>query len=230
MLLGLVGDVHGAFDALERVMAGEPAITTWLCVGDVASDAGEYPTPSRPLSFIKGNNENFERLARAEQGQIAPNLHLLPNGRLVDLAGVRVAGLGGTFAPTWYETSPEALPYAGSPAASPRPRVRDDKRRHFVRAEVEACAALRDIDLFLTHEAPRPCWVGTGRGRNDAGKTVINEILAAMRPRLHFFGHHHRFSEATVQGVPSIGLPLAGDSYVVVDATGWTWTRRNPPG
>ena len=42
----------------------------------------------------------------------------------------------------------------------------------------------RDIfrDVFLTHEAPRP-FHPAGR-RIDAGKTVINEVLASMRPRL----------------------------------------------
>ena len=35
-------------------------------------------------------------------------------------------------------------------------KSRDDKRRHFVRDEVLACKALTDIDVFLTHEAPRP--------------------------------------------------------------------------
>ena len=42
-----------------------------------------------------------------------------------------VAGLGGTFAPTWYDTPASALP------AKPK----DDKRRHFVREEVEALQA-----------------------------------------------------------------------------------------
>jgi hypothetical protein len=173
---------------------------------------------------------------------------LLPNGRLVEIDGVRVAGLGGTFAPTWYDTPAEELPSKSSAGRTPRRashsgpgltdaaahdvpgRSRaaakaDDKRRHFVRQEVEACAALREVDIFLTHEAARPYWAGTGRGRNDAGKAVINDVLAAMKPRLHVFGHHHRFSEAIREGVPSIGLPLVGDGYLVIDTEGWEWRK-----
>ena len=52
---------------------------------------------------------------------------------------------------------------------------RDDKRRHFVREEVIACKGLANIDLLLTHEAPRPFYPA-GR-RIDAGKTVLNEVL-----------------------------------------------------
>ncbi len=69
------------------------------------------------------------------------------------------------------------------------------------------------VDVLLTHEAPRPFRVG----RMDAGKTPINEILAGMRPRLHLFGHHLRFTEQECQGVRSVGLDLVSRSYLLVD-------------
>ena len=89
-----------------------------------------------------------------------------------------------------------------------------DKRRHFVREEVDACKAVMDVDVFLTHEAPRPYRVG----RIDAGKTPVNEVLSAMKPRLHLFGHHHRFTEQERQGVQSVGLDVVSRSYLLVDA------------
>ncbi len=263
MLVAVLGDVHGDFEAMERAFALEPVAVAWLCVGDVATDSGLYPVPSRPFSFIKGNNEDFDVIARLAAGEpVQPNLRLVPNGQVVEIDSaewrgstsaprselgegrvsraerpsvVRVAGLGGTFAPKWYDTPPEALPDGrraglqtrrrGGPSGPPHGR--DDKRRHFVRAEVEACLALRGVDLFLTHEAPRPYWAGSGGRRNDAGKTVINEILATMRPRLHVFGHHHKFSERLCEGVPSIGLPLAADGYLLVETDRWTWSISN---
>ena len=69
--------------------------------------------------------------------------------------------------------------------------------------------------MFLTHEAPRPFYPA-GR-RIDAGKTVINEVLTSMRPRLHLFGHHHRFSEQEREGVRSVGLDLVTKSYLLID-------------
>lgn len=197
-------------------------------MGDVGTDAGAYPSPSRPFYFIKGNNEEFDVIARLVAGEsLGEQLHFVPNGRLLEIDGVRVAGLGGTFAPTWYESAPGDLPFPARPARPGSRAVRDDKRRHFVRAEVEACRALRDVDVFLSHEAPRPYWAGTGPRRNDAGKTPVNEVLAAMKPRLHLFGHHHRFTESNRAGVPSIGLPLAADGYLVVDAVHWSWELRS---
>jgi hypothetical protein len=51
----------------------------------------------------------------------------------------------------------------------------------------------------------------------DAGKTPINEVLSAMRPRLHLFGHHHKYTVAERQHVPSIGLGAVSDSYLLFD-------------
>ena len=64
--------------------------------------------------------------------------------------------------------------------------------------------------------APRPFYPA-GR-RIDSGKTVINEVLAAMRPRLHLFGHHHEFTDSVRQGVRSIGLDVVTRSYLLIDA------------
>jgi hypothetical protein len=132
--------------------------------------------------------------------------------------GLQVAGLGGTFAPTWYDTRASELPWpaARSLQTPGRLRVRDDKRRHFVRAEVEACKGLRGVDVFMSHEAARPFRAFPGGKGPDAGKTQINEVLAAMRPRLHLFGHHHRFSDEVREGIRSVGLDLVTRSYLLV--------------
>lgn len=228
---GALGDIHGDFGSARRVMARHPEVPFWLCVGDVADDEGRYESLPAPLYWIKGNNENFETIAA---GGFPANLHFLPNARLETCDGVRVVGLGGTFAPTWYETPAAALPYPQQAAGETRPGgarpvrpVRDDKRRHFVREEVDACKALRGIDVFLTHEAARPFFAGTGPRRNDAGKTPINEVLAAMKPRLHLFGHHHRFTEQERQGVPSVGLDLVSESYLLLDPVTLSFERRS---
>jgi Icc-related predicted phosphoesterase len=212
--LGALGDIHGDFATVRRVQTRHPEIAAWLCVGDVADEAGRYEAFPAPLHFIKGNNDGFDAIA---DGTLPANIVYLPNGEVLTLHGVRVAGLGGTFAPTWYDTPAAALPHPQKRTA--RATEQADRRRHFVREEVEACKALENIDIFLTHEAPRPYFVGGGDGKRgmDAGKTPINEVLAAMKPRLHLFGHHHRFSEQERQGVRSVGLDVVGHSYLVID-------------
>jgi len=63
----------------------------------------------------------------------------------------------------------------------------------------------------------------------DAGKTPINEVLATMKPRLHLFGHHHRFSEQDRQGVRSVGLDLVSQSYLVIDGESLTYQVVSSP-
>jgi Icc-related predicted phosphoesterase len=215
MTIGAVADIHGNFDAMTQAMERHPEVPFWLCVGDVASRSGVYPEPVKPLFWIKGNNENFDRIAEFEAGtaQVA-NLHFIPNGTAVDAGPLRVAGLGGTFAPTWFDTPAAKLPHT----------PRDDKRRHFVREEAEACARLGRVDILMTHEAPRPFILvdapaaGVPRPRRrDAGKPAINAVLAALKPRLHLCGHHHRFIETERESVRSVCIDRVSRSYLLID-------------
>src|SRR5258706_10570396 len=129
MLVGALADIHGNFDAMRRAMDRHPDVPFWLCVGDVASRSGAYPQPPAPMYWIKGNNEDFNRIAAWEEGRdLVPNLHFISNGTARKVGVLTVAGLGGTYAPTWFETIAGKLPH--------RPSY--DKRRHFVREETEA--------------------------------------------------------------------------------------------
>jgi hypothetical protein len=220
MQIGALGDIHGAFDAVQEIMSRHPEVPLWVQVGDIASNDGEYFAPIRPLYWIKGNNEDFDVVAEAMAGRpAASTLHYLANGGPHAVGPWRVAALGGTFAPTWYHSPAAVLPPSRGRRAGASVKLgksRDDKRRHFVRDEVLLCKALAGVDLFMTHEAPRPFYP-QGR-RLDAGKTVINDVLTAMRPKLHLFGHHHEFTDSVRHGVRSIGLDLVSRSYVLIDA------------
>ena len=229
MTVGAVADIHGNFEALTRAMDRHPDVPLWICVGDVASRTGAYPSPPRPLFWIKGNNEDFERIAAWEAGEAQPpNLHYIRNGTTADVGDLRVAGLGGPYAPTWFETRAADRRHGRGSAAFEK---RDDKRRHFVREEADACKQLAPIDILMTHEAARPFIMvdepsGGRKGRrHDAGKPVINEVLAAVKPRLHLCGHHHRYSETMREGVPSVCIDRINRSYLLID-TGTLDYRR----
>lgn len=229
MKLGALGDVHGDFASVRAAMARHPEIPAWVSVGDLGDAEGGYEELPVPLYWIKGNNDNLEYIAQLAGGLPAlHNLHYIPNGLPLRVSGVRVVGLGGTFAPTWYESLPGDLPRPRLTPVADRcfPMLaRDDKRRHFVRAEVEACKRLMNIDLFLSHESARPFMLDVRGRRQDVGKTPINEVLASLRPRLHLSGHHHVYSDEVRQGVRSIGLDPVGVSYVVVDLATWSYER-----
>ena len=220
MLIGALGDVHGDFESVRRIQGRHAEVTSWLCVGDLADDEGAYQAFAAPVYFIKGNNEGFDAIT---EGRLPPDVHFLRNGQLHVIGGLRVAGLGGTLAPTWYDRAAADLPHPVKSTA--RATAQADRRRHFVREEVIACQALGAVDLFMTHEAPRPYIVARSTGGRgiDAGKTPVNEVLAVLRPRLHLFGHHHRFSEQDREGVRSVGLDVVSRSYLLIDSETMTY-------
>jgi len=220
MQIGALGDIHGEFEAVRQIMARHPDVPFWVQVGDVAANDGRYFSPPRPLYWIKGNNEDYDVVTQCMAGEPpAPTLHYLPNGGPHIVGPWRVAALGGTFAPSWYRSPASVLPPSRvQRTAGPSLKLgksRDDKRRHFVRDEVVTCKGIAGVDLFLTHEAPRPFY--PAGSRIDMGKTVINEVLAAMLPRLHLFGHHHEFTDSMRQNVRSVGLDVVTRSYVLID-------------
>jgi hypothetical protein len=229
MKLGALGDVHGDFASVRAIMARHPEVDSWITVGDLADARGAYEPPPGLLHWIKGNNDNLEVVAELADGRRRiPNLRYLPNGVPARLGATTVVGLGGTFAPTWYERLPGDLPKPRVAAVPPGefPRLaRDDKRRHFLRVEVEACKRLRGVDLFVSHEAARPFVLEVRGRRQDVGKTPINEVLAAIRPRMHLSGHHHVYNDDVRQGVRSIGLDPVGRSYLVIDTASWQYER-----
>jgi hypothetical protein len=50
-------------------------------------------------------------------------------------------------------------------------------------------------------------------------------VLAALRPRLHLCGHHHRFTETVREGVPSVCIDRVNRSYLLIDADTLQYNR-----
>src|SRR5579864_7527154 len=104
-MIGALGDIHGAFGAARAILARHPDVPFWLCVGDIADAQGRYEPLGAPVYWVHGNNDNFDAIAA---GDLPASLHHIQNGTSLEIHDhgapvVRVAGLGGTFAPTWYE-------------------------------------------------------------------------------------------------------------------------------
>jgi predicted phosphodiesterase len=200
MHFGALGDIHGDFEAARRAIGRHADVPFWISVGDIADGEGRYEELGAPVHWIKGNNENFDRI---ESGDLPSGLLYLPNGTSRRIGALTVAGLGGTLAPTMYELRADELPHPKKGTAKATELA--DRRRHFVREEVDALKRLKNVDVLLTHEA------------------------AEMKPRLHLFGHHHRFTEQERQGVRSVGLDLVSRSYLLIDGDSLEYEQVEVP-
>lgn len=128
-----------------------------------------------------------------------PGLTYLRNGSTVDIRDrdgrtIRVGGIGGCYGPSDFRRRSE--------------RLQGYTKRHYTADEVERLSNAGGVDIVLTHDAPAGVRFerhrqGTGYVSEAAGLDVL---LARLRPRVCFFGHHHTRVDAVVSGVRCIGL------------------------
>lgn len=174
---------------------------------EVALQLGDLLHYDLPLStwFIAGNNEEFdviESLRRGDAALVNPDARprLLANN-VVEIEGLGIAGLSGNYAPTQYDRE--------------RSELSGEKRRHFVRKDVERAMDLPDVDVLLTHEAPHGLLCVAGR---DPGCEPVDALLEALSPDLCLVGHYHRHSEATIGGSRVVSLAPVWEGYYTLDA------------
>ena len=221
MQIGALGDIHGEFDDRSPHHAAAPrrAALGLRRRRRRATTASTQPLDA-PLYWIKGNNEDFDVHRRAATGSRRADAALPAQRRPVTSVGPwRVAGAR-------RHVRAELVRHRRPPRCR-RPKgkgdgaeARQEPRRQaaaFVRDEVLACKALTSIDVFLTHEAPRPFYparAGRHRRRQDGAQRRAGGDAAAAAP----VRPPSRFTETVRQGVRSIGLDVVTKSYLLIDA------------
>jgi predicted phosphodiesterase len=212
LLLG-VGDTHGDFAPLFQAARREPAARAILQVGDLTAgkagreqhvddDPAVLADLPIPLVWVHGNHEHWSVLGLDEHGRRdhdarTPGYHLWP-GDLYVVPGtrIRVAGLPGNFAPTWYF---QDKPFPG------------DRVRHFNAQDVAALERLGAPTILLMHESFR----GQLQGRvGSMGIPALREVVRRLRPQVCLTGHHHAYGFAEHGPTLAIALPRAQEGYV----------------
>jgi calcineurin-like phosphoesterase family protein len=191
-----LGDVHGQFKYLTRTLAEASKPPRWLVfLGDIDIDHKSLREILAPLhrwytdirvAFIHGNHDadSYAHWEMLHDCGDAVALH----GRVLELDGVRVAGLGGVFQEQVWMPPSEAL-LANKEQALERGtfafqgghRPASKYLAAIYPDEYEALAA-QDADILVTHEAPscHPC-----------GNTAIDDLARCLRVKRTFHGHHH---------------------------------------
>lgn len=194
------GDPHGKFDhVFKAVKKHRPDAIIFL--GDIEAEQPLHQLLAPLLDktvvrYIHGNHDTdreryYENLFGQGSGEL--NLH----GRVEDICGVRIAGLGGIFResvwippfePTFnsYDKYVAALhnsrPYRERSEHSIVPSEQERKHRSTIFPDVVNELAKQDADVLITHEAPS-C--------HPRGFHLIDTLARYLGVDKAFHGHHH---------------------------------------
>jgi len=209
----VLGDAHANAPAHKRALFAAYRAAD----EDVAVQCGDleyYDLPMRTY-FVAGNNENFDVIDALRHGRVrshdVENTHLIASDA-VDVEGVRVAGLSGNYAPTQYD--------------KPRSALAGERRRHFVRADVERAKSLDGVDVLLTHQAPHGTPV---MEEYDVGCRHIDELVETLAPDLCLVGHHHEHTESTFGDTRVVTVDPVWESYYTLNPETLALTRHETP-
>jgi Calcineurin-like phosphoesterase len=172
-----------------------------------------------PLVFVPGNHDpdlSGYRVSRAgltlRAGLPArppwPDGAVNADGRIVDAAGLRVAGLGG------------CLRYCGGPNQYTDGQQARRARVLRARARWRRLRDGRGVDVLLTHAPPRG--VGDGDDPPHRGFTALHGLVAALGPAALLHGHVHPYGAAV--------RPATLGRTVVCNVTGWHLFEIRPGG
>lgn len=217
MSLLFAGDPHGNFSPIIRACLAQPE-GTLIVVGDLdcprplAECFASVIAAGWRLYWILGNHD-------CETAAAFDHLRSDPDGdlgfRAMDLDGVRVAGLPGTFKPiVWYPRADHGSDRIDPPRYQTRAAFLDEQpasrlwrggmplwHRDTIFPEDVARLAELHCDILVSHEAP---------SSHRHGFRVIDDLAAACGARLIVHGHHHESYTATLpNGIAVRGLGLA---------------------
>lgn len=206
--LWFVGDIHGdARRVTALALERKPAAVVLLGDLELPAPAEEFFGPllqaGITVRLVPGNHDadQPDLWRRISDGPLAPSFNL--HGRVEEIAGVRIAGLGGIFngriwlppgAPkyeTYGELDRSLEPHWWTPAQRLQNAARVAQERLVHRASIfpDVYGALirQDAEILITHEAP------AGPGMHPYGFEAIADLAELLGARISFHGHHHEY-------------------------------------
>ena len=191
-----LGDVHANFGHIAQALLDAQEKPRWLVfLGDIDIEHKSFREVLEPVrrnfpqvrvAFIYGNHDadTYEHWEMLHDCGDALALH----GQVLDLDGVRVAGLGGNFLGRIWSPPAQAFvqnkklamnrgPYQWRDGQRPNPSL----NAAIYPDDVENLARQR-ADILVTHEAPS-C--------HPYGFKAIDELARSMRVVRSFHGHQH---------------------------------------
>ncbi|WP_038369271.1 metallophosphoesterase family protein [Brackiella oedipodis] len=188
------GDMHGTFDhVLPVVQRYRPQAI--ILLGDIQAEQPINALIQEIMQltqvwWIPGNHDtDSEAIYDNVYGSLLADYNL--NGRVVDIAGLRVAGLGGVFRGKIWHPHDMGWQFFSRQefyeSLSHRARWRDGislRHRSSIFPEDYMNLRQQQADILVTHEAP---------SSNLYGFAALDRLAQQMAVKKLFHGHHHDY-------------------------------------
>lgn len=217
--LWIVGDVHGEFRYLARTLMAAKVQPSWIVfAGDV--DISHKPfrellepinrwDPAIRVAFIPGNHDadSYDHWEMLHDAGDAISIH----GQVMEMEGIRVAGLGGHFVGrVWMPPADPLIRSRDEALAGGTFRFRGGQRPSptylaAIYADEVDRLCRGQADLLVTHEAPS-C--------HPYGHAELDRVARSLGTQRMFHGHHHddRTPQYTLQR-EQLGFEVVGLRY-----------------
>lgn len=181
----------------DKLVQMQPDVV--LSCGDLPFDYLEYIVSrvNVPLLYVPGNHDPDVRPAdetfaplRVESPARGPQGCVNVDGRIMEAAGLRIAGLGGS------------MRYRPGPNQYTQRQMSWRARRIEVLARLRRDRSRSPIDVLLTH-APPEGFSGKEEDLAHRGFEAFNRLIKNLTPRLLVHGHVHPYGVA--QPVHKVG-------------------------
>lgn len=174
-ILAVSDEVADVLLAEERLREIEPDVV--VSCGDLPFDYLEYiaSVTRVPLTYVLGNHDPDDRKPRG----------CIPvDGRIADVRGLRIAGLGGS------------MRYSRGPHQFTEAEMLRRSRRLARRARLRRPRGRRVVDVLVTHSPPEG--VGDASDRAHRGFQAFHRLVPALSPQVMLHGHIHLYGQGRV--------------------------------
>lgn len=157
----------------------------------------------RPVACIEGNHEDHGRVT-ALAAEYADVFTYVPRGNVQLMNPWRGLCIGGA----------KYMDAAITPRGA-----------EITADDIDKCLLYEpeEVDLILSHDCPTGLGVPGAPGMEhygEPGESRLAVLADHLHPRWWFFGHHHRWFEAHINGTHFVGLPESWLGYVLLHSSG----------
>lgn len=199
MKIGIIGDTHGLVNPLRRVLSDPPeGVSAFIQVGDfnlfpsVIASLQDLNPPAA-LYVIRGNHDLQSYVRKyTEVTELAPNIYYVPDGTVMNIAGVRTGFIGG--AASIDKDIRLALGYLWEPEEAV-----DEKAVE----KIKQAALEEPLDLFVSHTPPQSVIdrnfnpldklrFGVPIDWQDPGAVLLDTLIPYLESTQWVCGHMHK--------------------------------------